>query len=242
MRIRHAHWVVAMFLAVSLGGERVQASAFTIDDWLLNTGLGLPQGPEYCFFNTVQNPFQDSHGVVVANSTANTAYDFSWMINSAGFNIESSHEVEGLESGSVFAASSGNIWITPTEDLVLSMDAAYSYQFSAIAQIATLSVAVCYAGQPGCIFVETERAVGFPGEPSAGTLEIHDEILLPANETWVLSYSQSVHTATSNAGLIVTGSGYVTLTITPEPGVAAIAGLGALVVAWRRSGGRGKVV
>ncbi|MFH1417717.1 MAG: PEP-CTERM sorting domain-containing protein [Planctomycetota bacterium] len=231
-------------ISVLLLGGTIPSMAnadFIVSSWDLLTYVyqGASGEDDYVTSTVVQNPYHTTHFASIGDTTSQTNYDISWLLDFGGFDIQAAHMAEGAEGGVTSALSSGHIWITPTEDLLLSLDAAYSYEFSSsAAMLAGLTIGVSYADQPGGIFGQMEQAVTFPGEPLSGTLAIQADIILPANETWVLGYSTKVHTFSGSAGSTVTGDGHVSFTITPEPTTASLLALGGLMLIRRRRRGR----
>jgi hypothetical protein len=215
--------------------SQAYGNAFTISDWDIGVSVySSGVGSDSAFSLVVENPFQETHTAVVGNSFATATYDFAWAGRFGAFLIQSAHEAEGVESELVVAFSSGGFYITPAEDLLLNVDAAYSYEFSSSASmVAKLTISVRYADQSVGIFGQTEQAVTFPGEPLAGTLAIQADVILPANEALVIGYRMKASNGSLTA-TTVTGDGHVSFTITPEPTTASLLALAGVMLLQRR--------
>jgi len=213
-------------------GESARGSDFAIDEWSFASGVydGATGEHDFQGFITVQNPFQASHSAVVGGSTATTTYDFAWAEQFGSLLIQASHETEGVESGDMESFSSGFIWITPSEDILLTIDAAYSYDLPDDPMTARLETFVTNADSPVSLF---DELVGYDtglGVPASGTLTINGDVILPAGETWVFGYSMEIDTFSGTGSAVGTSSGHISLTITPEPTTASLLALGAFML------------
>jgi len=100
-----------------------------VDQWFLDcivhdaaTGEHVSEG-----FWTVQNPLQDSHLATLGQSTAQASYDLAWWDTNGTFLIESTQTAEGVPTSLLFTTAAGYIYLTPSADLTLTIDASWTY-------------------------------------------------------------------------------------------------------------------
>lgn len=204
----------------------LQASTFTVDQWGVGVSV-FEVFPNIVFdsFNTVINPFLDSHavslGVPPAVSSASAAYDFVWseFMGTGSFHIEGSQQAVDVDSPGLFARSSGTILVTTTSDLLVGIAATYSYDLPPDSMLAMLGVDIVRQDPVGAIYSVSRVDDTFLGSPASGILTINDQVLLPGGNTYFLGYQMRIQSFSGGTGLIGAGSGTVDfqLQVVPEP-------------------------
>jgi len=219
------------------GIQVAEADPFTVQEWGLTSGLFNYATSEHASetFTLVQNPFHSSHAVSLGSSASAASYDFTWADQYGYFLVQSTQQAEGVPTSQLTTWSSGGIYVTPSENLTLSIDASWTFDLPAWYMDTTLGVRVRGATSHLVLFSETTGGqTSYPGG-LAGTVTIRpDPIILPAGETWVLSYGMGIYNDSHVATCIATGNGYVNFQITPEPTTAGLFVFGAPLLAGRR--------
>ena len=159
-----------------------------------------------------------SGGLGASQSSADV--DLAWASSFAAFLMQSRQQAAGQASGFVRTSASGTIWITSSEDLLLSIDASWTFDLPAWQMGSSLGVGVAAVGSPVPLF--SESVYGQPEWPGglSDTITISGQVVLPAGQTWIIGYGMELQTERETQGLMATGSGYVDLQITPEPATA----------------------
>jgi len=174
------------------------------------------------FFETVQHPFVASHCAVLDDSFVQTSYDFAWWDAQGSFLIESVQQAEGVASDSLLTVASGFIWLTPTEDLNLSVEGAWTYDLPRDYMKATLFFSVRHSTDNTLLFRRLLNAATPLYGSASGTLAFDGEATIPAGETWVIQYVMRLLTDAGTQGYTATGDGFIHFTLTPEPAAALL--------------------
>ncbi len=220
--------------------ERASAS-FIIDDWVIGVRVhdfstGMVQTAA---FLDVMNPFQDAHavslGVPPAVSAASAAYDFAWseFKGTGSFHAEGSQQAVGVASSTLFSRSSGTILVTTTSDLLVGIDATYSYDLPPDSMLTILNVDIIRQDPAGAIYSESRVDDTFLGSPASGIFTINDQVLLPGGNTYSLNYRMLIQSFAGATGVIGTGSGTVDFQLIPEPSTLWLAVPGGLLLLLR---------
>ncbi len=211
--------------------------SLTIDDWNLSTGISNSFTGEtvFDFSATVQNPFIDSHNVVLGPSMASSDYDFSWspLTGAGSFRIDTDQRAQGVPSSLLRTSSSGSIWFTTTEDLLLTVDMVVSYDLPADYMTASLEFLVAHVDPFATLLIVGDYASTWPGTPSSGTLVGSGQVLVPAGDAYLIRYFAELTTFGNTVGHFATGAGTIDFQFQPipEPGtlsLLAVAALGCL--------------
>jgi hypothetical protein len=233
--MRRSLIVLATCLTLACIGAQVRADSFTVQQWSLSAFvINYSTGQASQDFTVVQNPFHSSHIASLGVSASAASYDFDWAEQFGHFLIDSSQQAEGVPAWYLYAASSGSIYITPSEDLLLTIDASWTFDLPAWQMESAFGVSVVGANNHVQLFSQDVWSdPEWPGGLS-DTVSINGEVILPAGETWMLGYGMHLRTEEGTQGLAATGSGYVDFEITPEPNTATLAALVLVAVSHRR--------
>lgn len=231
---RHDYRFLAIAL-IELIASTTHAS-IVIDSWNLVTGVAYTNGGDAHISTVVQNPFA---GVYAASgpgpTTAQSTYNISWTTDNADFLIQGSHQAVGADPALLQVGSEGGIYFTTTTDVLLTVDAAYDYNLAG-PNLFTRMIFQVYpeSNDPvDPIFTAGPHDDTYTGYPASGTLRINGQAIVPAGQTYLLSYSQYM-AAHGNTGAVGTGNGYVHFTFAPVPEPAAIVPLALTAILARR--------
>ncbi len=226
-----------LLLAAALGlCLPVSVQAATIDKLDLGVGVydgasGIMHSDGIVLTQNIPNPFQISHSAALGSSTAFASYDFAWAEQFGTFLIQSTQQAEGVPTSQLLTAASGYIYVTPSEDLALTIDAAWTFDLPRDYMYTSLLVRVYGAGTHQVLFGQTAGGSTFPGEPASGTVTITgSNMILPPGETWVLRYEMSIYTYGGTQGTTATGNGYVNFQLSPEPAAFSLLAVGNLLL------------
>ncbi|MBE7506203.1 MAG: PEP-CTERM sorting domain-containing protein [Planctomycetia bacterium] len=164
-------------------------------------------------FGPSPSPFQSSHQVVRSPSQATSYYDFSWTPDTASFLVAASH-VAFDGNGGTRSASTGNIYLTPSVDLLLTATGTYAYDLPGWDMDVRYAF-VAYDGSFGSRFSQSLGDFTFKG-PTSGNFTISKSGILPAGEVSILNYTIYVD-GFDSTGLLATGSGDILFTLQPVP-------------------------
>jgi len=236
------HCICAAFCLVACSSAYGQ---IVVTDWFLTTGiqnLAPGGGQQGAFFETVQNPFHDSHSATFGPGTATTAYDFAWSDDSGSFQIVGSHVTPDLGGSLYRSVSTGSIFFVTTTPLIAHLTGSYSY----FMPVGGMDIGVTYsisnpAFTTNYIQIAGQADTLVSPAPAGGTFQWDRTGLIPANQPCILRYDIQVR-ASGNSGALANGSGSFNLTFQPipEPATLVIFTVGVTLVRRNpcRSGGR----
>ncbi len=211
------------------------SSAFTVEAWVLETGVAdLSSGQDDSRVSaTVINPFYDSHFASVGASTAESWFDFGWS-GEAGlgtFLVDVAHQARDVGGSGLVSNSVGRISIETTQDITIDILGFYNYNTPATYFDTEIRLAVL-SDDPFETFIMVAQHGGpFGGHPSSGTLNVAGTAVLPAGDRYDVFYAMEIRSFGGGTNILGTGSGNITLNITPEPStlsLLAVAALGCL--------------
>ncbi len=222
-------WLGAAALLLAAAVSTSHASSFTVQEWIVETGISGPSGSNWSAFTTVVNPFVDSHSAALGLSTAQASYDFAWTSTSGRFQLQTTHEAEGVNASGLLCGSDGQILIAPSQDLSVSIHTEYTYDLPADSMVADLVFAVLDSVTGEALFSAGRMADTTMG-PVSGTMVIDDSFLMPPGHVWRMGYLMRIITSNPSAGHIGLGNGFVDIQINaiPEPATVWLLALGAL--------------
>ena len=228
-------WLSFTFLAHLLSSpSALIASDINVESWFLGTRVdysatGQQSGQVSA---VVMNPFEADHLGAIENSTAQTQLSFYWNSQGhASFLIEAQHAAAGSPP-IIEVTSSGNIWLTPSVESILTLDAVYDYALGSGNRRLDFNLAAVGGG--GGIGVQHVISPIF-GDPPVGQLVFHDELLLQPGIEYTLQYFIRHLSVSGSADSLSTGNGSVQFSIVPVPEPAtALLVLAAAPIALRR--------
>lgn len=190
------------------------ATAFDISAWSLETLVQDSADGRATDVNyVVENPLHVQLLAVVGSSHAASYFDFSWTPDTASFFITASH-VAFDGNGGTRSLSSGNIYITPAVDLLLTATGTYAYDLPGW----DMDVHYAFAAFDGNFRERFNQSLGdftFKG-PTSGSFAISKSGILPAGEVSVIHYIMYVDGFDSTS-LLATGAGNMQFTLQPVP-------------------------
>lgn len=224
--IEHATGL-ALLLAIVIASP---ASAdLIVDAWTLGVGCNNAFGSPAVFHTQLQNsPFNPvPRSVSVHNSTATAGYSFGWGLAGGTFHIDADLASEG-GVGLPSCATDNRVDFHITQDMLLTIDAEWSYQFTGGDRYSETRFWVRNLNTGNFVLIRGDVGDTVAGDPPSDTLQIADSILLAPGNYFVRTLmvlgaagggSSSVSTAHGFAGF--------TLTTVPEPvtagGLAVVA-------------------
>lgn len=223
---RRCHIWFATLLVASLLVSDALANSFTLDDWALSTGIIDTRNHFSSSFTPQPSPYMSEQHITVSPSEAHSYFDFSWTPDTASFLVAASHvALDG--NGGTRSASTGNIYITPSVDLLLTATGTYAYDLPGWDMQVAYGLVV-FDDQFQERFVRTFGDDTFIDGPTAASFTLNTQFVLPAQEISILSYRFRLD-AFDSTGLLATGSGNMQFTLqpVPEPHTLAFLAIGA---------------
>lgn len=211
-----------------------------VESWRLASVIhdfapGAPDVQEFVTFETVENPFQDSHSVTLGSSNVSATYDISWLLEEAQFNITTSHHLAQLDGETI---TSGRMYFTPSVDSIVTFSGSWQYAWPS----AVLGNTHFFWG-----ISDLDHDIGIIGDSHTGgnvgvgspfgSWTSNGSGLLMANQQYFLFYSATTrHFDPTPPGTFGEASGEFHFTITPipEPAAALLLALPFLAIRSRR--------
>jgi hypothetical protein len=233
----HGAWAAHLVLLVMVSTPvAARGDGITITEWFHGVQVDAPYGLQQDFSYTLENPLHRTLLAQAGSSISSSDVDFAWSEQFGRFLIQSEQVAIATASGLTVTSASGYTWLTTTEPMPLHIDAAWTYSLPVDYMMAIMSVTVVDPQSEVSLFVETQGAGTFPGEPAFGTLSIEGDVMLPPGPTWVLGYYLALDAFEGTQAYAAAGDGHVNFTITPEPATLAL--LLPLLAMRRRRAGR----
>jgi hypothetical protein len=229
-------WCFVITGSTALSISATVDAGIVIDSWYLETGVLWTGGTNSIASTTVQNPFQSVQDATGPGpTTGHTEYSFGCSASAGDFLIEGSHHVPGIDPQISLAESGGGIYLTPDADLLLAVDAAYTYNLAGPNMFVQLIFEVDpYSSEPADpVFSAVRRDDTVISFPASGTLSIHGQASVPAGQTYIISYSHLLR-ADGITGATADGSGYIHWTLTEVPAPATLGPLAFAALVLRR--------
>ena len=200
---------------------------FTIDEWnlLVNTSAGWPDNAGHSFLDVV-DPFQDSHAVSLANSSASASYNFS-AAQEGSFVVQVALEADAQGHTSWFSGASGDIYITPAEDLQVSYEVDWDITLPGHLMTSNVTIALWDPAAGLQLFEDHWSHDSFG--PNRRVFEDSGEFVIPAGRTSRLQYTFPIIAGNSSSGHQGHGNGSIEFHMTPEPQSALLLLLPALI-------------
>lgn len=213
-------YVVVSYVAVH-DASPASAALLNIQQWRLTSGAenSATYEVDVDYATVVQNPFQRTDFAAIGlpgTTTALTAYDFAWSNTAATFLIQCSHQAE--DTGGLFlkSLSDGIIRFSASQDVLLSVDAAYAYDLPFSGMDTVLSILVGDLPGSQIYYNGVDHADTFLGWPASGTLTSQGQALLPGGKDYILLYRVDLVTR-GTSELIASGDGYFSFQFQPVP-------------------------
>lgn len=228
-------------ILASVVSSRAKAD-LVVESWRLASVIhdfapGAPDVQEFVTFETVENPFQDSHSVTLGSSNTSSAYDISWLVHEAQFNITTSQYLRELDGDT---SASGRIYLTPSVDSLVTFSGNWQYAWPSAALGNThVSVQLGDLDEEISVLSVTGSGGNVGVGPPFGSFTLSDSGFLLANHNYLLFYTAQVrHIDPTPPGTFGEASGdfHFTITPIPEPAAALLLALPILAIRSRRRG------
>lgn len=198
---------------------RVSNGQIAVSDWYLESAvqnLG-NSSQNLAVFETVQNPFVNSHSAALGPGTATTAYDFAWSGENGSFQITGSQVTPDLGGSLYHSFSDGSILFVTSTPLIAHLTGSYSYfmPVGGMEAIATLRISNT------SFTTNYIEVVGQAFAPASGTFQWDRIGFIPANQPCIIIYGMDIR-ARGNSGALANGSGSFNLTFQPVPEPASL--------------------
>ena len=233
-RRREITKTLALASACWLGLSTAALADFTVNSWRLVAGIIDEQSGGPTEQNTsVANPFSGSLNASHSNSLAQAAYQFNWDLATGQFNNTAHVEAQG---GPSFLAGVDNlVRITPTTDVLLSVDAEWDFHLGGGDRSSFLFVQVGQNGSPLLMNWNYGSSPIFGG-PSSAVWTIHDSVILPAGGSYFFRSIFRFDSFSGSPTVLSTGTGFAnfSLTTVPSPATLAPMALATLLIRKRR--------
>lgn len=218
------HTLAIVFFA----GAFTSAAATEVSSWSLATGIGDRFNGVGAQSDMVQNPFVDEHHVTLGASQAASYFDFSWTPDTASFLIAASN-VAFDGNGGTRSISTGNIYLTPHVDILITATGTYDYDLPAWAMQVAHGLDI-YADSTHLYSWGNFQNTFLQG-PITGTFQLSRQGILPAGSSVTILYAMYVD-AFGNSGLFAEGHGSILITLqpVPEPQMVALFALAACLM------------
>jgi hypothetical protein len=166
--------------------------SLVVSQWTLSTAViddsDISVVQDVAGFGVVENPFQAVGSAAVGPNTATTSYDFSWSGDTGSFDVTTTQRVE---TSDIVTISSGLMFISPTTDLRMTIDASLDYA-SPPGDLADVffRMTVFDEGNPSFpVFFENLHGGNLTLEPAVGTLAFDGDVILPAGATYSIQFT-----------------------------------------------------
>jgi hypothetical protein len=215
--------------------------SLVVSQWTLSTAViddsDISVVQDVAGFGVVENPFQAVGSAAVGPNTATTSYDFSWSGDTGSFDVTTTQRVE---TSDIVTISSGLMFISPTTDLRMTIDASLDYA-SPPGDLANVRFRMLVRDgidqTVPFFFFESLLGGNLSLEPAAGTLAFSGDVILPAGTTYLISFAASNDNgADNNPTGPITSSGFIHFAFqpVPEPATAWLITLAAIASRRRR--------
>lgn len=196
---------------------------FAVTAWTLTSGVrDLNAGPghsDLAVNTTVQSPFTGNLDAAYANSISQAGYQYNWDLTTGQFNNAAHIEAQG---GPDFLASIDNlVRITPTTDVLLTVDAQWTFQLGGGDRSSFLTILAGQLGSPLLMNWNYQSSPIFGG-PTSATWTVHDSVLLPAGGNYRFRCIFRFDSFSGSPAVLSTGTGFANFTLTTVPEPAAI--------------------
>ncbi len=233
----------ASLLPVLLWGPLVASAAeiLTIPQWEVGAGVfdSLTDESDSQISVVVVNPLQIVFDAQLGASTATASLDYAWQPDAGAGTFRLDGVLEAQGSAQRFSSAAGGaVWVQGSVDLILGIDASFSYFMPPGDREAHLNFVVLTVNPSSVVYANEQRALRMIGDPPTGTFMIDDQILLSAGSIFRLRHDMSLINFGGSPDLLSTGNGYINFTLepVPEPSSACLAACGlALLLRKRRS-------
>ena len=215
-------WKFRLAVFMLVGGLHASPSTadLVVESWLIGTTVSDSVNSHSIGHDSVTNPFQATHTAQRGLSTASVNYDFARTGDEASFGVSVNHHLEQLDG---FTSSSGQIYIRPSVDSIITLEGAWQYAWPSAA-IGTTSYSMTVTDDEGIIARFFTFGGNFGLDPPFGSFNDYDTGLLRAGVAYLLTYTARVHHFDPTPpGTYGHGEGSLNFTITPVPEPATLA-------------------
>lgn len=128
------------------------------------------------------------------------------------------------------------MFVSSTSDLLLNIDAFYSYALGPGDRVAELRLNVFRVGPNQLLYYSYHEAQPILGHPPTGSFTVQHEMILPAGITYNISYQMQLWSFGGSPDVLSYGNGHANfyLQAVPDPATGALLAPAALFVFRRR--------
>lgn len=212
------------------------ANAIDVQDWNLSTRVENSANGQDDFEGSVvplPSPFQEVHEVAITGAFASTAFDFFWGATGAQVNSTVEHAAAGNPI-LLRARSTGSIYITSQNDLLLTIDANYNYALGPGDRESLMIIAVSQGFDS--VFFTSLHAFPIAGDPPVGSFNVNESFYLPAGFTYHLHYNFRLDSSGGSPEVFSFADGHAnfSLVVVPDASTGALLAPAAFIVLRRR--------
>lgn len=235
-KIQGKRTVVAMLFLTGWAALAPDAAALgdlIVDGGTLVVGCTNPFGNDAEFINQLQNPMSETRSASMHNSAATAAFNFNWSLATGHFRIDANMASEGGNNGP-FCATDNRVNFSVTQDMLLSIDSEWTYQFNGGIRRTVIRFWVVDTTTDLTVFTRGDVGDTVAGDPWADTFHVNGSILLTPGNYFVRSL-MDLSAVGGSANSVSTAHGFadITLTTVPEPAGVLMLALGGVFVGRR---------
>jgi len=221
--MRQSNLIIALIACLAWHGRA--GAQVAVSSWNLTTGVqdlsASGGGQDAAFFETVQNPFVNSHSATLGGGTATTSYDISWFGDNASFRIGAAHVDPDLGGVRYVCESSGSIRFSLTNTVRARITGTFQYNLPAPGTDLFYGLTIFDLQTLHVVLSDSRQADTFTSPSQSGTFSLDQSAILPAGHSFFVQYVVRTD-ASGNSGLLATGDGYLHLTLEPVPEPATL--------------------
>ncbi|HPF39689.1 MAG TPA: hypothetical protein P5081_09565 [Phycisphaerae bacterium] len=198
------------------------ASAGFIEDWYLAVVFSPGNADiESVRFSQPVLPFLDSHSIDLLGSTATAAYDFDGGATGGRFDITTNIRLLALPGVNRRMTTAGFIYINSPVPLLISGTSQIDYDLPRHPMFTIAGLGISTEDGIGVVVADADLYSTTTSGPRMGTLAAEfTDVLLPANETFVMQYSFVIDTSgdvSTTALATGVGTAHFEVAAIPEP-------------------------
>lgn len=201
-------------------------ASFIIPEWIMAAGVHdlSNSTSQFVFQSVVTNPLNATQLASLGPSFAEVTYAHAWNQVGGRLRIDTNHGAAGNPQH-LIVGSDGFIWLETLADVRVDVDAVYHYDLAAGDRESRLNLGIWLAANPSTtLWQGGGGAAPVFGDPPVGTATAQTSLVLPAGDTYILSYSMRLDSFSGSPALLSLANGYVefNIQVVPEPATASL--------------------